>query len=146
MPNRIAAGALIATALTVTLPWPEPGLAAQEASVCNLQTAERIVAVGDIHGGYDRFVAVLRAAGVINNRDRWSGGRTVFVQTGDVVDRGPDSRRALDLLRRLERDAERDGGRVYALLGNHEVMRMVGDWRYVSEREYAAFRTIDSPQ
>jgi hypothetical protein len=102
--------------------------------------------VADVHGAYDRFVAILRTAGLIDGRQRWSGGRAVFVQTGDVTDRGPDSRRVLDLLRRMETDASRAGGRVHALLGNHEVMRMLGDLRYVSPGEYAAFRSIDSEE
>ena len=111
---------------------------------CAIETTERVVAIADVHGAYDRFVTILRAAGLIDGRQRWSGGRAVFVQTGDVLDRGPDSRRALDLLRRMEGEASRAGGRVYALLGNHEVMRMMGDWRYVSAGEYAAFRSADS--
>ena len=111
---------------------------------CQVRTSERVVAVGDVHGAYDGFVAILRAAGVIDSRDRWTGGRTVLVQTGDILDRGPDSRRALELIRRLERDASRAGGRVYVVLGNHEAMRMLGDWRYVSAEEFAAFRTPTS--
>jgi hypothetical protein len=111
---------------------------------CNLETPERIVAVADVHGGYDRFVSILRTAGLIDNRDRWAGGRAVFVQTGDVLDRGPDSRRAMDLIRRLSNEATRAGGRVHALLGNHEVMRLLGDLRYVSSGEYAAFRSVES--
>ena len=111
---------------------------------CDLRTTERIVAVGDVHGAYDRLVGILRAAGVVDARARWSGGRAILVQLGDVLDRGPDSRKALDLLRRLEREAARAGGRVYLLLGNHEVMRMLWDWRYVSAGELAAFRTLDS--
>ena len=102
------------------------------------------MAVGDVHGSYDGLVAILRTAGIVDARARWSGGRAILVQTGDVVDRGPDSRKALDLLRRLEREAERAGGRVYPLLGNHEFMRMIWDWRYVSAEELAAFRTADS--
>lgn len=113
-------------------------------TVCDLRTSERVVAVGDVHGAYDRLVAILRAAKLINARDRWSGGRAILVQTGDVLDRGPDSRKALDLLRRLERESTRAGGRVHSLLGNHEVMRMVWDWRYVSAGELDAFRTPDS--
>jgi len=115
-------------------------------SVCNIQTTERIVAVGDIHGAFDNFVAILRAAQVIDNRNRWSGKRTVLVQTGDILDRGPDSRKAIDLIRRLERDAQRAGGRVVSLLGNHEFMRLVSDWRYVSAGEIDAFKTGDSSQ
>ena len=82
----------------------------------------------------------------MDDRQRWSGGRAILVQTGDVTDRGADSRRILDLLRRLEGEASRAGGRVHALLGNHEAMRMIGDLRYVSAEEYAAFRTDQSEE
>ena len=105
-----------------------------------------MVAVGDVHGAFDNFVAILRAAQVIDNRNRWIGRRTVLVQTGDILDRGPDSRKAIDLLRRLERDAQRAGGRVVSLLGNHELMRLISDWRYVSAGEIEAFRNGDSAQ
>jgi hypothetical protein len=113
-------------------------------SVCDIRTPERVVAIGDVHGGYTQFVTILRAAGLIDGRERWVGGRALLVQTGDVLDRGSDSRKAVDLLRRLERDAANAGGRVHALLGNHEFMRLVGDWRYVSAGELKAFETPDS--
>lgn len=118
----------------------------QGTAPCDLTTTARIVAVGDIHGAFSRFRSILRETGVIDGRDRWVGGTTVLVQTGDVLDRGPDARRVLDLLMRLEREAERAGGRVHVLLGNHEVMRMVGDLRYVSPGEYEAFRDGQSRQ
>jgi len=105
---------------------------------------ERIVAVGDVHGGYDEFVAILRAARVIDTRNRWSGGRTHLVQTGDLVDRGPGSRKVMDLMMRLETQALAAGGRVHALLGNHEVMNLTGDLRYTSAAEFAAFATTRS--
>jgi hypothetical protein len=66
------------------------------------------------------------------------------VQLGDVVDRGRDSRKVLDLLREMEDGARRAGGAVHLLLGNHEVMRILGDLRYVSPGEYEAFATIES--
>ena len=68
----------------------------------------------------------------------------MLVQTGDVLDRGPDSKKAIDLLRKLEGEAQRAGGRVVALLGNHELMRLVSDWRYVSQGETDAFKNADS--
>jgi hypothetical protein len=149
MSKRIVFGlaaALVATALAS----PERHVLAQGGkptdSPCNIQTTERIVAVGDVHGAFDNFVAILRAAQVIDNRSRWSGKKTVLVQTGDILDRGPDSRKAIDLLRRLERDAQRAGGRVVSLLGNHELMRLISDWRYVSAGEIDAFRNGDSVQ
>jgi hypothetical protein len=116
------------------------------ASACNLTTTDRIVAVGDIHGAYEPFVKILQSAGVIDARQRWIAGGTVLVQTGDVVDRGSDSRRVLDLLRRLEGEAERAGGRVLPLVGNHEVMAMLGDLRYVSAADYETFRTAGSEE
>jgi Calcineurin-like phosphoesterase len=140
-----APGAALMVLLLLAGARPVP--AAQQPNAwpaCDLRTTERVVAVGDVHGSYDGLVAILRTAGIIDARARWSGGRAVLVQTGDVLDRGPDSRKALDLLRRLEREAERAGGRVYPLLGNHEFMRMIWDWRYVSAEELAAFRTADS--
>jgi Calcineurin-like phosphoesterase len=111
---------------------------------CDVRTTERIVAVGDIHGAYTQFVAILRAAGLLDARDRWIGQKAVLVQTGDILDRGPDSKKAIDLIRKLERDAQRAGGRVYALLGNHELMRLVDDWRYVSPGELDGFKNGDS--
>jgi hypothetical protein len=138
--------AAIACAAVVAGTWRHPAAQSPSASVCAIETTERIVAIGDVHGAYDRFTAILRAAGVIDGRERWIGGRSLLVQTGDLLDRGPDSRKALDLMRKLEQDAARAGGRVHPLLGNHEVMRMIGDWRYVSAGEIAAFRTADSEE
>lgn len=135
---------LLATLLALSALLPSHAIAQTNESVCDIKTTERVVAIGDIHGAYDRFLAILGKAGLVDTRGRWTGGRAILIQTGDVLDRGPDSKRVLDLLRRLEQDAPRDGGRVYALLGNHEVMRMVGDWRYVSAGEFAAFRNGSS--
>jgi hypothetical protein len=61
------------------------------------------------------------------------------VQTGDTLDRGPDSKGVLELMRRLETEAAAAGGRVVPLLGNHEVMNVQADWRYVSEADIAGF-------
>jgi hypothetical protein len=106
----------------------------------------RIVAVGDVHGDFDQLVTVLRDAGVIDKRNKWSGGKTTLVQTGDVLDRGATSRKAMDLLMDLEKQARKTGGQVLALIGNHEAMNVYGDLRYVSAGEYAAFKTQDSQQ
>ncbi len=53
----------------------------------------RVVALGDVHGDFRRFVEVLRHAGLIDLEKNWSGGKTHLVQTGDLLDRGPDSGR-----------------------------------------------------
>lgn len=111
-----------------------------DALPCGLTTPGRVVAIGDVHGAFDRYVAILQAAGLIDERRRWSGGDAHLVQLGDAIDRGDASRRVLDLLRDLERQARRGGGRVHYLLGNHEVMRMQADLRYVGAADYEAFR------
>jgi hypothetical protein len=98
-----------------------------------------VVAIGDVHGSFDAFVEILQTAGLIDAKLRWTGGNTVFVQTGDIFDRGPKVREALDLLMRLEDEAKRAGGRVEFLLGNHEVMNLLHEFRDVSPAAYASF-------
>ncbi|MEX0735320.1 MAG: metallophosphoesterase [Steroidobacteraceae bacterium] len=99
----------------------------------------RVVTFADVHGAYPALISVLREARVIDETLRWSGGNTHLVSLGDLLDRGPESRKAMDLLMRLEAEAREAGGAVHVLLGNHEVMNIVGDLRYVSVAEYAAF-------
>ena len=120
-----------------------PQVASSQAVFTNVP---RIVAVGDVHGDYEQFVTVLRSAGVIDAKAQWSGGRTHLVQTGDVPDRGPDSRKVMELLMALAPQALKAGGRVHPLVGNHEAMNMLGDLRYVAPGEYAAFKDANSPK
>jgi hypothetical protein len=134
----------IALAVALALAAPGPSGRAAADPPCEFENAGRIVAVGDVQGAHERLLEILRAAGVVDGRGRWAGGRAHLVQLGDVVDRGPDSRKALDLLRQLERDAPRAGGRVHALLGNHEAMRMLSVFTYTVPGEYAAFATSSS--
>lgn len=105
---------------------------------------ERIVVIGDLEGAYEKYLDMLRTAGLIDARGDWSGGEAHLVQLGDIPDRGPNSRAIMDHLMRLERQARRAGGRVHALIGNHEAMNIEGDLRYVHPGEYAAFATRNS--
>jgi len=118
--------------------------AVHAASPCEWDNVDHIVAVGDVHGAYDRYVEILKTAGVIDAGGHWAAGKTHFVQLGDVVDRGSDSRKALDFLRRLEREAQSAGGQAHVLLGNHEAARMLGDLRLTVAGEYEAFATAES--
>ena len=104
----------------------------------------RLIAIGDIHGAYEEVVAILKRAGLINDALAWSGGRATLVQTGDYTDRGTDVRKVLDLLMRLEREAKSARGQVVTLLGNHEVMNLIGDWRDVTPEICATFATPKS--
>jgi len=116
-----------------------------QADEWHFSDVERTVAFGDVHGAYDALVATLQKAEVIDENLKWSGGKTHLVSTGDLLDRGAESRRVMDLMMRLEGEAELAGGRVHQLLGNHEVMNLNGDLRYVADEEYAAFIDMESP-
>ena len=105
---------------------------------------ERVVAMADIHGAYEPMVAGLQQAGVIDDRLSWSAANAHLVIVGDILDRGPRSRDAMDLLMRLENEAAAAGGKVHVLIGNHEAMNLIGDLRYVSVAEYAAFADDES--
>ena len=78
--------------------------------------------IGDIHGQIDKATAALREAGLIDGSGRWAGGAATLWFMGDYFDRGPDGIAAIDLVRRLQGEATAGGGRVGALLGNHDVL------------------------
>lgn len=130
--SALAMGCAIAALLAV------PGVTLGQTASGAQGSAARIVAVGDVHGNFAGFTGILRTAGIIDAKQQWAGGKTVFVQTGDIYDRGDTQRQALDLLMRLEGEARRAGGRVEALIGNHEVVNMLGDLRDVSPAAFAA--------
>ena len=104
-----------------------------------IETDARTVAIADIHGAHDAFLQILQKSQLIDAEQDWAGESSQLVIVGDVLDRGADSRAALDLIMRLKPQAQARGGDVHLVLGNHEIMNMVGDLRYVSAGEYAAF-------
>ena len=99
----------------------------------------RIIAVGDLHGDFQAWQAIARGAGLVDAGGHWAGGRTTLVQIGDVLDRQPDSLKIVRSLQQLQAEAPRSGGRVVVVLGNHEAMNLLGDFRYTTPGEYAAF-------
>lgn len=103
---------------------------------------KRIVAFGDVHGDLEATRQALRLAGAIDEEDRWIGGSMVVVQTGDQLDRGDDEQAILDLFDRLRREAAEAGGGFHALLGNHEIMNVEGDLRYVTEGGFLDFAHV----
>ncbi|MFA5160927.1 MAG: metallophosphoesterase [Elusimicrobiales bacterium] len=88
---------------------------------------KELVAVGDLHGELDGFLEILLHAGLIDNRAKWKGGNKTLVQMGDVIDRGPHSIHLVNLLARLQRQAELKGGKVVRLAGNHELELLRGN-------------------
>ena len=111
-----------------------------------VEGADRVVAIADVHGAFDAMIETLQQAQVIDEALAWSGERTHLVIVGDILDRGPKSRDAMDLLMRLEEEALAAGGAVHVVIGNHESMNLIGDLRYVSKSEYAAFAADETAE
>jgi hypothetical protein len=106
----------------------------------------RIVVIGDVHGDLARLMECLYATNVLNKNGEWVAEppNTIVVQLGDQVDsksrgsaedweRLPDTEVVL-FMDRLDRVARMKGGRVLSLIGNHELMNVMGDFSYVSEK------------
>jgi hypothetical protein len=104
---------------------------------------ERVMVFADVHGAYTELHTILRESGVIDAQDRWSAGRAHVVSLGDLLDRGADSRKVMDLLMRLQGEARVAGGMLHVVLGNHEAMNLLGDLRYVDPGEYAAYVDLE---
>ena len=100
---------------------------------------DRIVAIADVHGSYGHLISLLRGSGLTDAQLSWRGGESHLVFCGDLIDRGLEERAVLDLVRRLQVDAAAAGGKVHALLGNHEIMNMSADLRYVPPEGFLAF-------
>lgn len=98
-----------------------------------------MVVIADIHGDYQSLIKLLRKTEIIDQNLNWSGGERYLVSLGDLLDRGPDSRKVLDLFIQLEEQAHQSGGSLQMVMGNHEAMNIRGDLRYVSKEEFAAF-------
>lgn len=124
--------------------WTLLAVALLMAPAAATQTPARIVAVGDVHGAFDEFAAILQNVGLIDGNRRWTGGAATLVQTGDVVDRGKKQRECLDLLMDLQRQAPRDGGAVIPLIGNHEVLNVIGDLRYLTPDVFRTYASQDA--
>jgi hypothetical protein len=102
---------------------------------------EKIVVIGDIHADYEILLAVLKKAGLINDRLEWIGGKTYLVMIGDLVDgkaridnwSGDSDLKVINFLEKLIKQAKRKKGDVIILLGNHEFMNIRGNFTYSGE-------------
>lgn len=115
---------------------------------CVFPTAKRIIVIGDIHGDLDATLQCLRKVKVINNKGKWIGKKTVIVQIGDQIDRGgrdithedeSSELKIINLFNRLHNEASCVGGAVYSLMGNHELMNVMGDFDYVTRAGLKSF-------
>lgn len=101
--------------------------------------AKRLVVIGDIHGDFEAARAALRIAGAIDENNHWIGGDLMVVQLGDILDRGDDALEILDLFDAIAEEALASGGALHLLNGNHELMNVKLDLRYVTVGGYVDF-------
>src|SRR5688572_24797154 len=94
----------------------------------------KMLVVSDIEGNFGAFRKMLQNNGVINKELNWTFGNGHLVLTGDFVDRGEQVTEVLWLIYSLEDKAKEAGGYVHYVLGNHEIMIISGDTRYVNPR------------
>lgn len=105
----------------------------------------KIGAISDIHGQYDAFIKLLKNNGVIDQQEKWSFGNGHFVVAGDIFDRGPQVTEVLWFLYDLEKQAEKSGGKLHVLLGNHDVMVLNGNLRSVHPKYTEIAKILNTP-
>jgi hypothetical protein len=99
----------------------------------------RIVVIGDLLGDRARSDRALSLAGVLSPDGRWNGGATTLVQLGDLIDPGPDTKAVVERWMALADEAAAAGGRVVVLLGEHEALDLLGEWKEISPADIASF-------
>ncbi|HEX5655711.1 MAG TPA: metallophosphoesterase, partial [Polyangiales bacterium] len=120
-------------------PAPAPSVVVNELA---RPATKRVIAIGDMHGDLEAARRALKLAGAIDEADEWAGGALTLVQTGDVLDRGDDDRKIFDWLERLRPEARAAGGELILLSGNHELMNVAQDFRYVTPGAFGAFDDV----
>jgi hypothetical protein len=111
------------------------------------KNADSIAVISDIHGNYHVYTDLLKVTGIIDENLNWDFGKGHLVILGDIFDRGDMVTEVLWHLFGLEIQAEKAGGKVHVLLGNHEFMALRNDLCYanpkyartasVSDKDYA---------
>ena len=95
---------------------------------------DKMFVVSDIEGSFSAFRKLLQANKIIDEAFNWTFGTGHLVLTGDFVDRGEQVTEVLWLVYHLEEKAKQAGGYVHFILGNHEIMNMSGDLRYLNQK------------
>jgi hypothetical protein len=106
---------------------------------------EKMFVLSDIEGTFEGFNKLLLAGGVIDEQYNWTYGKGHLVICGDIFDRGDEVTACLWLLYKLENEAKSNGGYVHVILGNHEIMNLSGDTRYVHDKYMKVASLLGKP-
>lgn len=91
----------------------------------------KMLVISDIEGEFDAFKKLLLVNNIIDQKFNWTFGNGHLILTGDFFDRGIRVTETLWLIYSLEEKAKAAGGYVHFVLGNHEIMNLNNDLRYV---------------
>lgn len=105
---------------------------------CQYTSPGKLLVVSDIEGEFSSFVQLMKSCGVIDANYKWVFGDGHLVICGDLFDRGKDVAAYLWLLYKLDEEAIIAGGYVHVILGNHDIMNLSGDYRYVASKYSSA--------
>ena len=101
---------------------------------CNIKTSGEIFTVGDVHGKFRALTGLLVNNHIIDTAQNWTFGNGQLVMLGDIFDRGGSVTEVLWFLYELQIQARQAGGNVHLLLGNHEMMALTRDYRYLNDK------------
>ncbi len=135
----ICACIAVSSASTISPQEAQSAPKGQEFARGEWSDVSRVIAIGDLHGSYEKAIELFQGAELIDTEHRWIGGEQHLVVAGDLLDRGTGDRELMDLMIRLQRESRDAGGQVHVVLGNHESMNLLRDRRYVNPKSYAAW-------
>lgn len=97
---------------------------------------KNLVVLSDIEGNFAALRKLLQANKVIDKDFNWKFGDGYLVLIGDFFDRGQEVTEVLWFIYYLEEKAKAAGGYIHFILGNHEIMNLSGDLRYVHQKYF----------
>ena len=131
---------LVVVAITIAIATLASSTQGQEAA------SRQIIVLGEVQGAANTVAAFLEHLEMIDSENNWTGGDTILIQTGDLIDDGEQVRAALDLFMKLQDEAAAAGGQVIVLMGNHEALNILGELRDVNPLAYRSFVGLDSDE
>ncbi|NER13440.1 hypothetical protein GWK08_08335 [Leptobacterium flavescens] len=106
----------------------------------------KILAISDIESGYKTFRDFLINSKVIDAELNWTFGNGHLVLVGDFVDRGFSTTQVLWFIYKLEQEAQKKGGMVHFILGNHELKNLQGNYGAASDKYLAVSNILEKQQ
>lgn len=116
-----------------------------KAELSSFYNVSKIAVLSDIHGQYDLTLKILKNNHIIDDKLNWIFGNGHLVIVGDIFDRGEKVTESLWFIYNLEKQAQKYGGKVHFILGNHEFMVIQNDLRYINKKYWLTSKLLETP-